>query len=57
MVVVYKPDQMKRPDQSETAAEFFKRRSAGARAEDLHAILALVPDCEPIDEDRVPSDR
>jgi hypothetical protein len=31
----------------ETAAEFFQRRSAGGRAEDLRAVLALAPDRQP----------
>jgi hypothetical protein len=31
----------------ETAAEFFRRRGAGGRAEDLHRILALAPDRAP----------
>ncbi len=38
----------------ETAAAFFKRRAGGARAEDLTALLALAPDCEPDAHDKAP---
>ena len=31
----------------ETTAEFFHRRAAGARPEDLHALLAAAPDAPP----------
>lgn len=38
----------------ETAAEFFRRRAGSARPEDLHAILALAPDCPPDLGDELP---
>lgn len=38
----------------ETAAEFFRRRAGDARPEDLHAILARVPDREPEPGDELP---
>ena len=40
----------------ETAAEFFRRRKAGARSEDLHTILALAPDRAPDPGDELPVD-
>lgn len=39
----------------ETAAEFFRRRAGDARPEDLHAVLALVPDRSPDPGDELPS--
>lgn len=41
----------------ETAAEFFSRLASGAKPEDLHAILALVPDRAPDPGDERPSER
>ena len=38
----------------ETAAEFFRRRAAGARPSDLSAILARVPDRDPDPGDELP---
>jgi hypothetical protein len=38
----------------ETAAEFFRRRAAGAKPEDLHALLALAPDRAPDAGDELP---
>ena len=38
----------------ETAAEFFRRRTGGARPDDLHAILALAPDRAPDPGDELP---
>ena len=38
----------------ETAAFFFQKRAGEARAEDLHAILALVPDRAPDPGDELP---
>jgi len=41
----------------ETAAAFFSRRASGATPEDLHAILALVPDRAPDPGDERPPER
>lgn len=38
----------------ETAAEFLRRRAGKARAEDLHAALAAVPDSPPMPGDELP---
>ena len=38
----------------EAAAEFFRRRGAGGRVEDMHAILAVAPDCPPEPGDELP---
>jgi len=38
----------------ETAADFFKRRAGGARAEDLRAFLATAPDVPPEPGDEIP---
>ena len=40
----------------ETAAEFFKRRAAGARPHGLAEILAKVPDLPPEPGDELPAD-
>jgi hypothetical protein len=40
----------------ETAAAFFEKRAGGTRAEDLRAILALVPDRAPDPGDELPAE-
>ncbi len=40
----------------ESAAEFFRRRSAGVSADALREILAKAPDIEPEPWDRIPAD-
>ncbi len=39
----------------ETAAEFFQRRAGDARPEDLRALLARAPDCDPEPGDELPA--
>jgi hypothetical protein len=37
-----------------SAADFFRRRAAGARPSDLGAVLAMVPNRPPVPGDEVP---